>query len=79
LLENDSARKEAFEGELVDIQSDLVILRQHINVPERFQNVKEEVQIHGLGVLSAMLDLIGCQISYLNSTGGKLGKNPAMS
>jgi hypothetical protein len=72
-LEKDSKRKEAFEGELEGIQSNLMILRQHVNVPKRFENVKEDVQIQGLGVLSAMLDLIGRQLVYVNISGGKIG------
>ena len=75
LLEKDSERKKAFEGELEGVQSNLMILRQHVNVPKRFENVKEEVQIHGLGVLSAMLDLIGRQLIYVNIRGGKIGNN----
>jgi len=74
-LEKDSERKEAFEGELEGIQSNLMILRQHVNVPKRFENVKEDVQIQGLGVLSAMLDLIGRQLVYVNISGGKIGTN----
>jgi hypothetical protein len=74
-LEKDSERKEAFEAELDGIQSNLMILRQHVNVPKRFDNVKEDVQVHGLGVLSAMLDLIGRQLVYVKIPGGKTGTN----
>lgn len=74
-MEKDSERKEAFEAELDGIQSNLMILRQHVNVPKRFDNVKEDVQVHGLGVLSAMLDLIGRQLVYVKIRGGKTGTN----
>jgi len=73
-LEKDSERKEAFEGELEGIQSNLMILRQYVNVPKRFDNVKEAVQIRGLGVLSAMLNLIGRQLVYVKIR-GKTGTN----
>jgi hypothetical protein len=75
LLEKDSERKEAFEHELEGIQSNLMLLRQHVIVPKRFDNVKEDVQVRGLGVLSAMLDLIGCQLGYVKTKGGKTGAN----
>lgn len=52
-----------------------MILRQHVNVSRRFENAKEDVQIRGLGVLSAMLDLIGRQLIYVNISGGKIGMN----
>jgi len=50
-----------------------MILRQHVNVPKRFDDVKEDVQVHGLAVLSAMLDLIGRQLVYVKIPGGKTG------
>jgi len=74
-LEKDSERKEAFEEELEGIQSNLMILRQHVNVHKRFDHVKEDVQVHGLGVLSAMLDLISRQLVYVKIRGGKTGTN----
>ena len=64
-MQQDSERKAALEDELADIQADLQRLRLHAHVSERFQDVREDIQVNVLGVLSAMLDLIGQQLSYL--------------
>jgi hypothetical protein len=64
-VQHDSERKAAFEIELTDIQADLQRLRLHAHVSERFQDVREDIQVNVLGVLSAMLDLIGKQLSHL--------------
>jgi hypothetical protein len=55
------------------MQTNLLILRQHINVPKRFEILKEEMQADGIDVLSAMLSLIGCQLQYAKTPGGKFG------
>ena len=55
------------------MQTNLLILRQHTNVPKRFEILKEEMQADGIDVLSAMLNLIGCQILYAKTPGGKIG------
>lgn len=64
-MQQDSERKAAFEEELTDIQAELQRLRLHAHVSERFQDVREDIQINVLEVLSAMLDLIGQQLSHL--------------
>jgi hypothetical protein len=64
-VQHDSERKAAFEVELADIQTDLQRLRLHAHVSERFQDVRDDIQVNVLGVLSAMLDLIGKQLSHL--------------
>ena len=65
MIRADSDRKAAFESELIDISIDLRRLRVHGHVPEKFDDVKEDIQVNILGVLSAMLDLIGRQLSHL--------------
>ena len=73
LLQTDSERKASFERELKDIQNHFMILRLHASVPKRFENLKQDVQIRGLDVLSAILNLICEQFLYVNTNGGKLG------
>ena len=64
-MEDDSDRKAAFDNELANIQISLRRLRLHAHVPERFKYAKEETQVCVLDVLSAMLDLMGQQLSHL--------------
>jgi hypothetical protein len=54
------------------MQSSLLILRQHINIPDRFEKVKMEVQLKEIKVLTAMIDLIGRQFIHLKTYGGWL-------
>jgi hypothetical protein len=65
LIQEDSERKDAFESELTDIQIDLQRLRLHAHVSKRFQDVRDQIRVNVLRVLSAMLDFIGQQLSYL--------------
>lgn len=65
LLEDDSDRKAAFENELGGIQIALQRVTVHAHVPKRFPQVKEDLQVRALDVLSAVLDLIGRQLSHL--------------
>lgn len=37
----------------------------HASVPERLQMVREDIQVNVVEVLSAMMDLIGQQLSHL--------------
>ena len=72
-MEYDADRKQAFEDEPKDIENNLQRLRQHAIVPKRFENMKEDMEIKGLGVLSALLDLMGQQLSYSKTFAGKFG------
>jgi hypothetical protein len=69
-LEEDSARKEAFEEELVDIRDELdrfaLILP---SIPKRMEDIEINMQVKAFGVLEAMLDLVGQQLAYLEKFG----------
>jgi hypothetical protein len=72
-LEQDSARKAAFEEQLKYADHELERLKyQHI-VPERLAGAFASVQASALGVLAAILDLIGSQLTYLNCFLRKFG------
>jgi len=64
-LQAEADRKAAFEVELTDIQLYLQRLRVHASVPERLQIVRQDIQVNVVEVLSAMMDLIGQQLSHL--------------
>lgn len=73
MLEEDSSRKAAFEHELNYIQDELDRLKYQSIIPESLSGVFISVQVNALGVLAAMLDLVGEQIAYLNIFLDKFG------
>jgi hypothetical protein len=73
LLEADSSRKAAFEQELSYIQQELDRLKYHSIIPENFSGAFISTQVNALGVLTAMLDLIGEQLVYLKTFLAKFG------
>jgi hypothetical protein len=75
-LEEDSSWKAAFEHELNYIQEELDRLKYQSIIPENLSGVFVSVQIHALGVLTAMLDLVGEQLAYLNTFLDKFGTSP---
>lgn len=76
-MEEDSQRKAAFEEELKDIQNNLERLKLYEIIPEHFEDAKIIVQANALGVLAAILDLIGQQLAYLHTFGAKFGTTPS--
>ena len=75
-LELDSARKAAFESELSGIQDEIERLKQYAFIPEHLPDIRTTAQINALGVMEAMMDLVGQQLSYLSTFAAKFGEPP---
>jgi hypothetical protein len=63
----------AFERELDYIQDELERLKYQNIIPESLSGIFVTVQVNALGVLSAMLDLVGEQLTYLETFAAKFG------
>jgi hypothetical protein len=72
-MENDSSRKAAFASELKDSEHELQRLAMVKSIPDDVKYMKEIIEMNALGVLEAILNLVGQQLSYFATTVGKLG------
>ena len=60
----------------MDSQNELERLKMARRIPDEFHVVKGAIFANAFGVFEAMLNLIGQQLAYYATTGGKLGSVP---
>lgn len=60
---------------MTEIQDEIERLRHHTFIPNHLPDIKTSAQVNALGVLEAMMDLVGQQLTYFDTFGAKLGRN----
>jgi hypothetical protein len=64
-----------FATELKDCDVELGRLETAKRIPDGFLEIKETVHTNAFGVLEATLNLVGQQLTYFATNGGKLGSS----
>jgi hypothetical protein len=72
-MEKDSSRKTVFAAELKNCENEIERLGLAKKIPAAFNDDKTTVQDNAFGVLTAILNLIGEQLLYFATVGGKIG------